>query len=58
VPTLIVVGDKDKYTTMEMGQYLHKEIEGSKLEIIPDCGHMVHIEQPEKLNEVIGEFLR
>ena len=58
VPTIIVVGEQDKSTPPEMSRYLHKKIEGSKLEIIPDCGHMVHIEKPDDLNEVIGEFIR
>lgn len=58
VPTLIVVGAQDKSTPPEMSRYLHNHIEGSQLEIIPDCGHMAHIEKPDELNEVIAEFIR
>jgi len=40
VPTLIIVGDKDKITPVEMSQHLSRKIEGSKLEIIPNSKHI------------------
>jgi len=58
VPTLIVVGEKDKATPVEMSQYLNREIEGSKLQIIPDSKHMVMIDKPKELNGIIEEFIR
>jgi 3-oxoadipate enol-lactonase len=58
VPTLIVVGGKDKATPVEMSQYLNKEIEGSKLQIIPDSKHMVMIDKPKELNGIMEEFIR
>jgi 4,5:9,10-diseco-3-hydroxy-5,9,17-trioxoandrosta-1(10),2-diene-4-oate hydrolase len=27
------------------------------LEIIPDCGHLPHVEQPKRFVSVLGEFL-
>lgn len=57
-PTLIVVGEKDKDLPVKLSQYLNREIEGSKLQIIPDSGHMVIVEKPEEFSQVLGEFIR
>ncbi len=52
VPTLIIVGEKDKSTPVEMSRYLNKEIEGSKLKVVPDSKHMVMIDKPKEFNEI------
>jgi 3-oxoadipate enol-lactonase len=57
-PTLIVVGEKDKDLPVKLSQYLNREIEGSKLQIIPDSGHMVIVEKPEEFSQVLDEFIR
>lgn len=57
VPTLIIVGNKDTSTPVVMSRYLRREIEGSKLVIIPDSKHMPMIDRADMVNEVIGEFL-
>ena len=57
VPTLIVVGEKDKATTVEMSRHLNREIEDSKLKIIPDSKHMVIIDKANELNEIIDMFI-
>ena len=58
IPTLIIVGENDKSTPIEMSQYLNGEIEGSKLKIIPQSKHIVMIDKPKELNEIIEEFIR
>jgi len=57
IPTLIVSGKKDKSTPLRMAQYLNREIGGSKLRIVPNSGHSVMIEKPEKLNKALKEFI-
>ena len=57
VPTLIVVGEKDKGTPVKMSRYLNREIEDSKLKIIPDSNHMVIIDKANELNEIIEMFI-
>ncbi len=57
VPTLIIVGDKDKSTPVEMSQYLNRQIEGSKLKIINDSKHMVMIDKTNELNEITDTFI-
>jgi len=58
VPTLIIVGDKDKITPVEMSQHLSRKIEGSKLEIIPNSKHIPMIDKVKELNEITEKFIR
>lgn len=57
VPTLIVVGEKDNATPIEMSKYLNNEIKGSKLRIIPDTSHMVMVDKSKEFSEIIKEFI-
>ena len=55
--TLIVWGDKDTSYNFDQVDTLNKNINNSRLEIIKDCAHNVHLEQTEKFNELIKNFL-
>ena len=57
VPTLIVAGQRDKSVPVSMSQFLHGEIGGSRLEIIPNCGHLPMIEKPLEFNNILTGFL-
>ena len=57
LPTLIVVGTKDRLTPVKYAEYLHKKIRGAKLAIIPEAGHMLMLEAPELLALAITNFL-
>jgi pimeloyl-ACP methyl ester carboxylesterase len=56
--TLIVTGDKDQVVPMQNSINLAKEIPKSRLEIIENSGHLFFIEQAEKFNEIVEEFLQ
>jgi pimeloyl-ACP methyl ester carboxylesterase len=56
-PTLIVVGDEDVATTPEKAQRIHKQINGSVLEIIFGAGHSSTIEKPNEVNSILEKFL-
>lgn len=56
-PTLVVVGEQDKPTPVEKARRIQAGIAGSRLEIVPDCGHSSTIEQPEALTKLITEFV-
>lgn len=56
-PTLIVWGEKDKMTPVSDAYVMHEKIAGSKLEILKGAGHSPHLECPQKLSEIITEFL-
>lgn len=57
MPTLIIVGENDVSTPPEMSERMHARIPESRLEVIPEAGHMTPIEQPDALNDLLGEFL-
>ena len=55
--TLIIWGDKDVSYNFEQVDILNKNILNSKLEIFKECCHNVHLEQPQKFNETVKNFL-
>ena len=55
--TLIVWGDKDISYNFEQVDTLNKNIKNSRLEIFKGCCHNVHLEQPDKFNILIKNFL-
>ncbi len=56
-PALIISGADDKMTPVRNAQFLADSIPDSKLEIIPDAGHMVMLEKPEAVATVLHNFL-
>ena len=56
-PTLIVWGREDKLIPLNFADRFHKEITGSRLEVIDDCGHMPHVECADKFNHALLKFL-
>jgi 3-oxoadipate enol-lactonase len=57
VPTLIITGANDTTVLPHRQMLLADGIAGAKQVIIPNAGHAVSIDQPEKFNQVLLEFL-
>jgi len=57
-PTLIVHGEDDILIPLKHARVLHEGISGSRLETIPDCGHVPPAEQPGKFNRLVVDFLK
>ncbi len=57
-PTLIVWGEHDRLFPRAHGKAWHKGIPGSKLAIVPACGHAVALEQPDALVKAILDHTR
>ena len=57
LPTLILCGDADRMTPVKFSQYLHEQIAGSQLVVVPGAGHMVMLEQPATVAEAVARFL-
>ena len=55
--TLIIWGDKDISYNFEQVDTLNKNIPNSRIEIFEGCCHNVHLEQPQKFNETVKNFL-
>jgi 3-oxoadipate enol-lactonase len=56
-PTLIVVGREDSITPVEDAEMMHREIGGSRLQIIEGAGHVSNLEKPKEFNEALQKFL-
>jgi pimeloyl-ACP methyl ester carboxylesterase len=56
VPTLIVWGDGDKIFPKAYGEAYHRLIKGSRLEILPACGHLPQIEQVDRFVDLFKRF--
>lgn len=56
-PTLLVWGKKDALTPIKDGRLMNKEIKNSRLEVLPQNGHSLHLECPEKLAQAVKGFI-
>ena len=56
-PTVVVVGEQDVLTPVKVAQEMHDGIPGSKLEVIPDCGHLSTMERPDQVNRILSDWL-
>ena len=55
--TLIIWGDKDTTYNFNQVDTLNQNIPNSKIEVIKGCSHNMHLEIPEKFNEIVKNFL-
>jgi len=58
IRTLIIWGESDKLVPVKYAHIFKEKIENSELKILPKIGHSPHLEVPEKLAEIIINFLR
>ena len=58
IPTLILVGEKDKLTPPSMALKIHKLIKNSEFSIINEAGHLTNIENPKDFNNKVLQFLK
>jgi pimeloyl-ACP methyl ester carboxylesterase len=58
VPTDVLVGDRDVLTPIAHAQKLADAIEGARLTVVPDAGHMLPLERDELVSGVISRLVR
>jgi pimeloyl-ACP methyl ester carboxylesterase len=56
-PTVIIVGAEDAITPVKVAEEMHAGIAGSRLEVIPNCGHLSTLERPDAVNRMLAEWL-
>jgi pimeloyl-ACP methyl ester carboxylesterase len=56
LPVLVIVGDEDE-PSLAPSLYLKRTIPGARLEVFPDSGHAVNLEEPERFNRALESFL-
>ena len=57
VPTLVITGGEDRVYPLELTERMARRIPGAKLVVIEGCGHLSNLEQPERFNEALLDFL-
>lgn len=57
VPTLVVCGEEDQLCSLQTHEDMVGLIPGAKLEVVRGAGHLVPLEQPERTNELISDWL-
>lgn len=58
LPTLLIYAQQDRAVPLRDGERYHQLIPNSRLEVIADAGHFVHLDQPDTVSRLIEEFLR
>jgi pimeloyl-ACP methyl ester carboxylesterase len=57
-PTLVLTGDEDNTIPNSLSNEMADGIRGAKLRILPDCGHLPQVEQPQATADALIEWLR
>jgi pimeloyl-ACP methyl ester carboxylesterase len=56
-PTLILFGRQDGIGALANQEEMQAAIRGARLEILEDCGHLMTLEQPARVNALLAEWL-
>ncbi len=58
VPTLVVWGDRDRVVPIAHAQRAVISLPQASLAVLPGCGHLPPVEQPQSFIAALGDFLR
>ncbi|MGQ0677896.1 MAG: alpha/beta fold hydrolase [Rhodospirillales bacterium] len=56
-PALLILGAEDRMTPAKSGRQLGASIKGAEVAVLPDCGHMLMVEQPDMTLDRMRRFL-
>jgi pimeloyl-ACP methyl ester carboxylesterase len=56
-PTLVICGRDDQLTPPKYSDFLAQRIPQARLTLVEQAGHFVHLEQPDRVNAAIRQFL-
>ncbi|HEX2198539.1 MAG TPA: alpha/beta fold hydrolase [Burkholderiales bacterium] len=57
VPTLVIAGDEDPVYPQALARGMARRIPGAELVVLEGCGHLSNLEQPERFNDALLDFL-
>ncbi|MFN2390308.1 MAG: alpha/beta fold hydrolase [Actinomycetota bacterium] len=58
VPTLLIWGELDARSPLDVARSFEEAISHSELVVIPRCGHVSNLERPREVNEAVRRFCR
>ncbi|MBL4796106.1 MAG: alpha/beta hydrolase [Oleispira sp.] len=57
VPTLMLWGENDPYTSKDTTQGTDKYVKNLELKFLPNCSHWTQQDCPEEVNRLMNDFL-
>jgi 3-oxoadipate enol-lactonase len=57
VPTLVIAGDEDRVLQPELTRAMARRIPGAELVLMHGVGHFPNLEQPERFNDAVLDFI-
>jgi 3-oxoadipate enol-lactonase len=57
VPTLVIVGDQDLITPMDLSNHLVDLIPNARMQAIAGAGHLTNLERPGEFNRIVERFI-
>lgn len=54
--TLVIWGEQDRFFPLEHAHRAESMIPNARLEVLPDCGHVSLLDQPEKVTRLLADF--
>lgn len=57
-PTLLLAGEDDQLIPAENARRMAEHIPDSRVKILPQAGHLIHMEQMEEFNQTLHEFFQ
>jgi pimeloyl-ACP methyl ester carboxylesterase len=58
VPTLLIWGELDTRSPLSLARTFEEAIPDARLVLIPNCGHMSNLEQPELFDRAVRDSCR
>jgi pimeloyl-ACP methyl ester carboxylesterase len=58
VPTLLLWGERDARSPLEIARHFQRSIRDSQLVVMPGCGHLSNLECPERFTATVRTFCR
>jgi len=55
-PTLVLTGDED-WPCLQPALLMKQNIPTAALSVMPNCGHVINIEDPDQFNRLVGDFI-
>ena len=56
-PALVICGDKDKMTPLDLSKQLQTQIPNAAMKLVSEAGHMVMIEKPDEVARAVVDFV-
>ena len=57
IPTLLIWGESDRIVTVDYGRAYAAAIPGAQFEVVEAAGHYPHVEQPDRVVELVEQFV-